>query len=59
MCDFCKKFDFSTVKPHIDVFGARIHLALGVTKFPRSEQFNYCPVCGEKRGVFNEVQSGK
>ena len=35
-CEFCKKFDFSSVTTKIDKYGAGI------------QWFNYCPICGEK-----------
>ena len=53
MCEFCKKFDFNNAKVEVDKYGARIHLALGMTKIPKEEQFKYCPVCGEKRSERN------
>lgn len=47
-CEFCKKFDFSSVTTRIDKYGAGIHMAGGSYRFPVNEWFNYCPICGEK-----------
>ena len=46
MCEFCKRFDFSTAKTEIDKHGARLLTGICNTKFPETEQFNFCPVCG-------------
>ena len=46
MCEFCKKFDFSTAKTEVDKHGARLLTGICNTKFSENEQFNYCPVCG-------------
>lgn len=46
MCEFCKKFDFSTAKPEVKGDFAHIILAICNTRFPKEQQFNYCPVCG-------------
>lgn len=42
MCEFCKRFDFSTAKQ----YGARLLTGICNTKFPEADQFNFCPVCG-------------
>ena len=46
MCEFCKRFDFSTAKTEIDKYGARLITGICNTKFPEADQFNFCPVCG-------------
>ena len=51
MCEFCEKFDFSTAKPEISGNFAHIVMALCNTRFPKEQQFNYCPVCGESLKV--------
>lgn len=48
MCEFCKRFDFSTVSAMTDKYGARIASSMGNSEFPADQQFNFCPVCGEK-----------
>lgn len=48
MCEFCKRFDFSTVSAMTDKYGARIASGMGNSEFPVEQQFNFCPVCGEK-----------
>lgn len=48
MCEFCKKFDFSTAKAEVDKYGARLLTGICNTKFGEDGQFNFCPVCGEK-----------
>ena len=45
MCGFCKSFDFSTARVEIGKRNSCIHLALCCTKFPKEQQFKYCPVC--------------
>ena len=47
-CEFCKKFDFSSVTTKIDKYGAGIQMSGGSYRFPVKEWFNYCPICGEK-----------
>lgn len=42
MCKFCEKFDFSSAR----IVDGGIRLAVGSTKYPEKEQFNFCPVCG-------------
>lgn len=52
-CDFCNNFDFRRTAYRIDdgsdKKSANIFIAGGSAIFPRTEQFNYCPVCGKKR----------
>lgn len=48
MCEFCKRFDFSTAKTEIDKHGARLLTGICNTKFSKEEQFNFCPVCGKQ-----------
>lgn len=45
-CKFCENFNFSNARVRVDEDGAIIELALCNTKFPKEEQFNFCPVCG-------------
>lgn len=45
-CGFCARFEFDSAKAVIDPHGARIGLAIGSTRYPVDEQFNFCPVCG-------------
>ena len=45
-CKFCSQFDFNKARITIDKYGAKIELAICNTKFPKEEQFNFCPVCG-------------
>lgn len=49
-CDFCKVYDFAGVSATID-HGKYPHIctASGNTRYPKEEQFKYCPVCGKKR----------
>lgn len=51
MCDFCNKFDFGSASIDVDKYGARVKLALAAYRYPREEQFNFCPKCGKSRGV--------
>ena len=46
MCEFCKNFDFATAMTEVTTCGASILLALCNTKFEKTRQFNFCPVCG-------------
>lgn len=46
MCEFCKRFDFSTAKTEVDKHGARLLTGICNTRFSEKEQFNFCPVCG-------------
>lgn len=48
MCEFCKRFDFSTAKTEVDKHGARLLTGICNTKFSENEQFNFCPVCGRR-----------
>ena len=45
-CKFCKTYDFAIARTRVDEDGAVIETALCNTKFPKEEQFNFCPVCG-------------
>lgn len=47
-CEFCQKFDFSRARVDIRKDTANIELALCNTKFPKHQQFKYCPMCAEK-----------
>lgn len=48
VCAFCKSANFGNFKaPHIDEFAeAIVSLAGGLYRYPREEQFNFCPECG-------------
>lgn len=46
MCEFCKKFDFSTARLNVRKDMAHIELALCNTRFTKEQQFKYCPACG-------------
>ena len=48
-CPFCSQFDFGCAWAEVDKFGARITQAGGSYRFPREQQFNFCPVCGKPR----------
>ena len=48
MCEFCKRFDFSTAKTEVDKHGARLLTGICNTKFSEDEQFNFCSVCGRR-----------
>lgn len=47
-CEFCRRYDFSRVRTVIDLNqrNASIQLTLCNTKFPKEQQFKYCPNCG-------------
>lgn len=46
-CEFCRRFDFSTASAIIESEKfANIYLAVGSYRFPKNEQFNFCPICG-------------
>lgn len=47
MCEFCEKFNFESAAAVVDSSGARIHTALGNTKFREDMQFKFCPRCAE------------
>lgn len=54
-CEFCKKFDFSEASAKVEKGKfAHIHLVCGNTRYPKEEQFNFCPMCGRK---LKEVQA--
>ena len=46
-CDFCKTFDFSSVRTEVTKRAAHISLALGNTNFYGDGRFEYCPMCGK------------
>ena len=46
MCEFCKRFDFSTARTAVDKYSAKLETAMGTNCFPEADQFNFCPVCG-------------
>lgn len=46
-CDFCKTFDFSSVRTEVTKRAAHISLALGNTTFYGDGRFKYCPMCGK------------
>lgn len=48
MCNFCKDFDFGTVKCDIDKYGAHLVMAGGAYTYPKAEQFQFCPECGKR-----------
>lgn len=48
MCEFCKKFDFGTATAKVDKYGASICFAGGFGRYPKEEQFKFCPVCGRR-----------
>ena len=51
-CIFCRNFDFGCVRTDVEISQHYIHanivLSGGSSRFPKSEQFNFCPVCGEQ-----------
>lgn len=51
-CIFCKNFDFGSVRTDVEIYQHYIHTNIvhagGSSRFPKSEQFNFCPVCGEE-----------
>ena len=51
-CIFCKNFDFGSVRANVEIYQhsiqANIVHAGGSSRFPKSEQFNFCPVCEEE-----------
>lgn len=51
MCEFCENFDFGEARASVEHGFAHIHIAGGSYRFPEHEQFNYCPVCGDRRVV--------
>lgn len=48
-CEFCQTFDFSSASAEVRLGFAHILNALCNTKYPRHQQFNFCPVCGKPR----------
>ena len=49
MCNFCILFDYSTAMAKVDHGVASIVKAPEGIPFLRSQQFNFCPVCGSPR----------
>lgn len=47
-CDFCQKFDFAGARAEVNKYGAHISLAVCNTKFPYTERFKFCPMCGRR-----------
>ena len=51
-CIFCRNFDFGCVRTDVEISQHYIHANIvhsgGSSRFPKSEQFNFCPVCGEE-----------
>lgn len=54
-CEFCEKYDFSRARVSVSEYAAYIELALCHTRFPKEQQFNFCPICGRrlKDGAYN------
>lgn len=46
MCEFCKNYNFARAKAEVIENDANIYLSLCNSKFPKEQQFKYCPVCG-------------
>lgn len=53
MCDFCDNFDFGSAKCMVDRYGVCIVMAGGWNRFPKEQQFRFCPQCGAKIGEAN------
>lgn len=53
MCEFCKDFDFGTVKCQVDKYGSHLLLANGSTRFEKTEQFKFCPHCGRRLETYS------
>ena len=53
MCEFCKKFDFGTATAKVDKYGASICFAGGFGRYPKEEQFKFCPVCGRRLDLYS------
>ena len=45
-CNFCRSFDFSSARCKVDRHGANIAFSGGSSRFPRWQQFQFCPHCG-------------
>ncbi len=58
-CDFCRTFDFGTVKCVVDRHGSSIYSAGGSSRYPNWQQFRFCPNCGVElhRGGNSDVCS--
>ena len=48
MCKFCKDFDFGTIRCEIDKYGAHMVMAGGSNRYPKEQQFKFCPECGRR-----------
>jgi len=50
-CDFCNNFDFGSAKVLVEKYGNRVRANIvhagGFSRFPKKEQFNFCPRCGK------------
>lgn len=46
-CEFCKRADFGEFGFEISKHYAKISCALASWRFPKEEQFSYCPKCGK------------
>ena len=46
-CEFCNRADFGEFGFEITNHYAKISCALGSWRFPKSEQFLFCPKCGK------------
>lgn len=46
-CEWCKKADLGNFSAKYDKHSANIHLASGSYRFPKDEQFKFCPNCGK------------
>jgi len=49
MCEFCERFDFGNARADIRDGHVGIAIAGESSKFPKEEQFRFCPVCGASR----------
>lgn len=56
-CDFCKNFDWGEASVTAGNRYSHVSNAVGSYRFPLEEQFNYCPVCGQKNP--NKIGKGK
>ena len=45
-CEFCRSFDFGVARCAVDKHGANIVFSGGSSKYPRQQQFRFCPHCG-------------
>lgn len=53
MCKFCEVFDFGVAKTEMETIGTRRYAGIvsagGSYRFPKEEQFKFCPNCGKER----------